>query len=81
MTGYLCPTCSTETTYAAFSGGREYYCPTCKDNGFYPEDEVTIKANLLRTPEGIERLRDEINAELERRVQRLHPDNFQEPPC
>lgn len=58
MSAFLCPTCAAPTTYAAFSGGEEYYCPRCDTNGFYPENmENPPRARLLRTEEGRAELR------------------------
>ncbi len=62
---HRCPTCDTETTYAAFSGGREYYCPTCEDNGFYPDDMPNPpRAVLLQTEDGQKLLRMEMEEHL-----------------
>lgn len=56
-----------KTVYQLFSGGNEFYCEECDYNGIYPPGEPRIRAHLLRTPEGIEQFRKEMNEELERR--------------
>ena len=58
---YPCPSCGAETRYAAFSGGREWQCPSCDNCGYYPEDAEPIRAHLLRTEEGRVTLRAEMD--------------------
>jgi hypothetical protein len=64
---HTCPSCGTETRYAAFSGGREWQCPGCDDSGFYPDDAPPIRAHLLRTEAGRVALRAEMDQEIARR--------------
>jgi predicted RNA-binding Zn-ribbon protein involved in translation (DUF1610 family) len=69
---FLCPVCGTETRYAPLSGGREYYCPKCDDNGIYPdkalEGQPLARATLLRDGEaGATVLRAQMNQEIARR--------------
>ena len=44
---HQCPDCGTLTVYQSYSGGREYYCPTCKDGGLYPEGAAPPRVQLL----------------------------------
>lgn len=67
---YLCPD-GHETVYQAFSGGREWYCETCGNNGLYdydamPESERP-RAWRLTQPGGVDQLRNEMQKELEDR--------------
>lgn len=69
MTDYLCDYCGGPTDYAAFSGGTEYRCLSeeCGNQQRYREDAdpATLpRAVLLRTPEGRERLREDMRAEI-----------------
>jgi len=64
---YLCPTCNNETVYQVFSGGREWYCESCEDSGYYPAGEVPRRAQMLQSPEGVIALRAEMDQELARR--------------
>lgn len=58
-----------KSKYQIFSGGREFYCPTCGDNGSYPKiEKPLIRAHLLQFgDEGIKQFRKEMNEELEKR--------------
>jgi transcription initiation factor IIE alpha subunit len=64
---YQCPSCQSDTQYAAFSGGREFYCPSCGNQGNYPDDAPPIRAHLLQTEDGRTRLRAEMDQEIARR--------------
>ena len=35
------------TVYAAFSGGKEYYCYDCQDNASYEPGEAPRRAQML----------------------------------
>ena len=64
---YPCPSCGAETQYQTFSGGREFYCPGCGNQGSYPEEGENLpRATLLRTPEGQIALRAQMDQELAR---------------
>lgn len=64
---HCCPECGAETSYRAFSGGREWYCESCEASGEYPEGEEPRRAGLLRSWEGMAQLRKEMEEELKRR--------------
>lgn len=67
MSSHVCLECGTETTYQAFSGGREWYCPGCGADGTYPDHmEDPPRAVLLQTPEGRIALRAQMDQELAR---------------
>jgi len=63
-TPHRCPDCGTETTYRAFSGGREWFCPRCEADGSYPDGGVPRRAAMLQTPEGAAALREEMRTHL-----------------
>lgn len=45
---HTCAGCGgTNTTYAAFSGGREYYCKTCDDNFPYEAGTAPRRVQML----------------------------------
>lgn len=70
MSGFKCTACGGDTTYQAFSGGREWLCLDlgCEATGEYPaEGEGLPKATLLRRPEGVTALRAMMDQELARR--------------
>lgn len=71
--GHRCPDCGHATVYQVFSGGREFFCPACKCQGTYPADAPQPRATLLRTEEG----RQQLKAELQRDVRRGRPDGCQ----
>lgn len=55
-----CEVCGgADVTYAAFSGGREYWCGICESNHPYPEEQLPPRLKLLR-----EGRMDELRAEL-----------------
>ena len=65
-TAFPCPSCGAPTVYQAFSGGREYWCPACADNGDYPATGDHLpRATLLRTPAGVAALREQMDAALD----------------
>lgn len=64
---HQCPSCSQETVYQPFSGGREWYCETCEDTGEYPPDAAPRRAQMLQSPAGVIALRAEMDQELARR--------------
>jgi ribosomal protein L37AE/L43A len=64
---HRCPNCENETTYQAFSGGREWYCEHCEETGSYPEGAAPRRAGLLQTEAGRTALRAEMDQELARR--------------
>lgn len=35
------------TTYQSFSGGREYYCPTCDDTFTYREGQAPRRVQMI----------------------------------
>lgn len=57
------------TTYQAFSGGREWFCPTCHDgeggcdNGIYPDAPANVgpRARLLTQPGGADELKRQMD--------------------
>lgn len=56
------------TRYQSFSGGREYYCPICGEDGIYPDEGDNLPwATLLRTADGRELLRSMMRDEIARR--------------
>ena len=59
--------CGAPTTYQSFSGGREFYCPSCENNGLYPEGDGGPRARLLAQPNGAVALRAQMDQELARR--------------
>jgi hypothetical protein len=59
--------CGAATTYQSMSGGSEFYCPSCDDNGLYPEGEGGPRARLLTQPDGKEKLRRIMYDEIARR--------------
>lgn len=59
-----CEVCGNpDVTYAAFSGGREYWCGTCESNHPYPEAELPPRLKLLRAGRHAE-LRELMHREL-----------------
>lgn len=64
---YLCPE-GHETVYASFSGGKEWYCATCGDNGYYDYESIPVeerpRAWLLTQPGGAEQLRAELGLDI-----------------
>lgn len=61
--------CGEPTHYAAFSGGREFYCEACDDNGYYPEGDGGPRARLLdQGADGVAVLRAQMDQELARRA-------------
>jgi uncharacterized Zn finger protein (UPF0148 family) len=65
---HRCPSCGAPTVYQAFSGGREFYCPGCGNQGIYPDEApVPPRVAMLRTAEGREQLRRDARAEAARR--------------
>lgn len=68
MSARVCPMCGgTDTVYAAFSGGREMFCPACEDNYSIPGDSGDApRAVLLRTPAGRVALRAQMDQDLAR---------------
>lgn len=63
---HIC-SCGSPTTYQAFSGGREFYCPACEDNGNYPDGEGGPRARLLAEgQDGVALLRAQMDQELAR---------------
>lgn len=64
---HRCPNCDAETVYQAFSGGREWYCEACDNNGLYPEHGAGLpRATLLRTEAGRIALKAQMDQELAR---------------
>lgn len=59
--------CGKQTTYQAFSGGREWYCEHCEETGTYPEGETPRRVQMLQTEAGRVALRAEMDQELARR--------------
>lgn len=57
------------TQYQLFSGGREFYCPECDYQAFYPQTDIPmIRAQLLAFgSEGIRQFKKEMKEELEKR--------------
>jgi hypothetical protein len=48
MTPHRCWACGgSKTTYALFSGGREYYCEGCDDNFPYEEGTAPRRVQML----------------------------------
>lgn len=48
MTETRCWACGgTKTTYALFSGGREYYCEDCDDNFPYEEGQAPRRVQMI----------------------------------
>lgn len=63
--------CGAHTRYAAMSGGREFYCEGCGNNGFYPDGDGGPRARLLDAgPDGIALLRAQMDQEIARRKDR-----------
>lgn len=63
---HRCPHCQHPTTYQSFSGGREWYCDNCKEDGRYePGEDPLPRAILLQTTSGRIQLRDEMTHKLE----------------
>lgn len=66
---HTCWSCGgSETTYAAFSGGHEYYCTDCDDNFPYEEGTAPRRVQMLadgRTDELREEMRDHLRHESE----------------
>jgi hypothetical protein len=56
----------TNTTYASFSGGREYYCEDCDDNFPYEPGEAPRRIQMIADGR-FEELRAEMREELARR--------------
>jgi hypothetical protein len=51
------------------SGGREYHCPSCGDQGVYPPGApVPARVAMLRTEEGRAQLRQDARAEAARNL-------------
>lgn len=61
---HTCGGCGgTDTTYAAFSGGREYYCKICDDN--FPYEEGTAPRRVQMLADGkVDELRAEMREHL-----------------
>jgi uncharacterized protein (DUF983 family) len=55
---HLCPNCETPTQYQAFSGGREWYCSGCGNDGLYASDaEKPPRVALMGQMGGFDELR------------------------
>jgi uncharacterized protein (DUF983 family) len=64
---HRCPDCQEETKYAMFSGGKEWFCPTCGADGSYEDtDDIPPRVRMLRDGR-TEELRVEIRQEIDRR--------------
>lgn len=64
---HIC-SCGKPTTYQILSGGKEFYCKTCGNNGYYPEGEGGPIARLLAGSESDrERLKQMVYAEIKKR--------------
>lgn len=64
MTLERCEVCGgADVTYAAFSGGREYWCGTCESNHPWPEEQLPPRLKLLRAGRHAE-LRELMHREL-----------------
>ena len=60
-----CPVCGgTNTTYAAFSAGREMYCGDCHDNHMIPDEDRPSRLQMMVDGRWDE-LRSEMYAELD----------------
>lgn len=73
MSGYYdpdgrhhCP-CGAESVYQMFSGGREFYCPDCEMQAFYPEGKGGPRVRLLAEADGAFKLRRMMYDEIGRR--------------
>lgn len=59
-----CEVCGgADVRYAAFSGGREYWCGTCESNHPYPEERLPPRLKLLRDGD-VEELKRQMREEL-----------------
>jgi len=65
-TPHRCWSCGgTNTTYAVFSGGREYYCEDCDDK--FPYEEGTAPRRVQMIADGkFAELREEMHEHLDR---------------
>lgn len=63
MAGHCCPECGAETNYRLLSGGREWICP-CGAEGEYGEGQAPRRVQMLRTEEGRQELRVEMDRAL-----------------
>lgn len=43
---FTCPTCQGTAEYQSFSGGKEAYCPSCKNQFYIDDTEVEPGSNL-----------------------------------
>jgi hypothetical protein len=53
--------CGAETVYQSLSGGREYYCENCENQGLYPEGEGGPRARILTQPGGADIIRAQMD--------------------
>jgi hypothetical protein len=71
MINNLCPS-GHEVVYQPFSGGKEWYCETCDVTGLYDYDSIPEserpRAWLLTRPQGADKLREEMQKDLETRA-------------
>jgi hypothetical protein len=64
MTNMRCWSCGgTNTTYALFSGGREYYCEDCDDNFPYEEGQAPRRVQMIADGK-FDELREEMREHL-----------------
>lgn len=64
---HTCAVCgSADTQYQPFSGGKEYYCPSCEEVHPYEEGTAPRRAQMMQRGE-FEELKQEMREELERR--------------
>lgn len=63
---HICP-CGAPSTYQMFSGGKEFYCPSCGTQGTYPEGDGGPRARLLTIEDGALKLRRMVYEEMGRR--------------
>lgn len=66
MTQHMCPWCGNPTRYQSFSGGREWWCDTCKGDGMYEEGEAPPRLQMLADGR-IDELRAEMHEEIAHR--------------
>ena len=64
---HICEWCGNPTRYQILSGGEDFWCPTCKQNGPYPKGEGGPRARMFTEPDGPLKLRRMMYEELAKR--------------